>query len=475
MTVAVVVGIDVGTTDTKALVVSTEGDELADVRVATGWREQGAQCETSADALYSGALAAVAGALEAAARRVGDAVQALGIGITGMAESGVLLGSDGDVQAPIMAWFDARGADQMRALPTALLDSFSARTGLPTTSQWSLAKLLWLRGRGIRVRPGMCWLNVPEYVAVRLGADRATEPSLASRTGLLDQESGTPWQDALTALGAGPGFLPPLLPAGTSLGRASGDAVPAALRGAAIVVAGHDHPVASFGAGAWGSDDLFDSYGTAEALVRVVGHPVTAPQRARLVGLGLTMGEHCLPDRWVVSGPTRGGLVLRRILAVIGRADAAGRDALDAAWTPSAGDYGVAVSGSTMHDDDVVVRATGDTVTPDAVWAAALRHVSATAATLADTIDAEVGRRRRVVVAGGWTRMSSVRDAKELAMTDVSFSTRQQPGAFGAAIFAAWAAAGGPGTAVDFASRFVPEPAASSRQQTVNPPQGVLL
>jgi len=117
-------------------------------------------------------------ALEAAAQRVGEAVQALGIGITGMAESGVLLGSDGTVQAPIMAWFDARGADQMRALPTALLDSFSARTGLPTTSQWSLAKLLWLRGRGIRVRPGMCWLNVPEYVAVRLGADRATEPSL---------------------------------------------------------------------------------------------------------------------------------------------------------------------------------------------------------------------------------------------------------------------------------------------------------
>jgi sugar (pentulose or hexulose) kinase len=109
------------------------------------------------------------------------------------------------------------------------------------------------------------------------------------------------------------------------------------------------------------------------------------------------------------------------------------------------------------------------------VWAAALRHVSATAATLADTIDAEVGPRRRVVVAGGWTRMSSVREAKALAMTDVSFSSRRQPGAFGAAIFAAWAAAGGPGTAVDFASEFVHETAGPFRQQSVNPPQGVLL
>jgi hypothetical protein len=68
-----------------------------------------------------------------------------------------------------------------------------------------------------------------------------------------------------------------------------------------------------------------------------------------------------------------------------------------------------------------------------------------------------------------------VREAKALAMTDVSFSSRRQPGAFGAAIFAAWAAAGGPGTAVDFASEFVHETAGPFRQQSVNPPQGVLL
>jgi hypothetical protein len=54
------------------------------------------------------------------------------------------------------------------------------------------------------------------------------------------------------------------------------------LRGAILTVAGHDHPVASLAAGALSSGALFDSCGTAEALVRVTERAITPDERVAL-------------------------------------------------------------------------------------------------------------------------------------------------------------------------------------------------
>lgn len=467
----VVLGVDIGTTSTKVLVVAGDGTEVAEHRVPTRWTERSGWAEASAESLVAATLAAVEGALDAAAHVLGRTPEVAGLGVCGMGESGVLLGGDGAVRAPVVAWFDPRGADELAALPVEVREAYAATTGLPVSPLSTLAKLLWLRDHGVRLDAG-CWLNVPEYVAHRLGAERSAEPSLASRTGLLDQATGTPWPAALEALGAGPDLLPPLLPAGTDLGRARGD-LPRGLAGATVVVAGHDHPAASFGAGAWGPEDLFDSCGTAESVLRVVSRPLAGEQRAALVASGLTAGSHVLEDRQVVAGPTRGGIVLRRVLAMLGAADGAARDALDAAWVAGAGGAGVTVSGAAMTDDEVVVRVVGDDITPADVWAAALVHVGDTVGALVDAVDAQVGPRRAVVAAGGWTRMASVRGQKVLTLPDVTFSPRRQAGALGAATFAAWAAAGRHGTAVDFAAGFLPD-AAQPRTPHTAPTQGAL-
>ena len=465
----VVVGVDIGTTSTKVLVVGTDGTEVAGHRVATSWTGRAGWSETSADSFVAAALRAVDGALTAAARVLGRTPQVAGLGVCGMGESGVLLGPDGSVRAPVVAWFDPRGGDALAALPVPVRDAFAATTGLPLTPLCTLAKLLWLREQGVRLDRGACWLNVPEYVAHRLGAERAGEPSLASRTGLLDQSTGAPWRAALDALGVGDDLLPPLRAAGTGLGHARGVDLPRGLAGATVVVAGHDHPVASFGAGAWGPDDLFDSLGTAESVLRVVSRPLTGEQRQALVAAGLTVGAHVLEDRSVVAGPTRGGIVLRRVLGLLGATDGGARDALDAAWGPDRPEAGVSVSGARMTDDDVVVRVVGEEVTPSDVWAEALRHVSATISCLVASIDEQVGPRRAVVAAGGWTRMASVRGQKLRTLPDVTFSPRRQAGAFGAATLAAWAAAGRHGTAVGFAAGFVPDGGAPATGPTATP------
>jgi sugar (pentulose or hexulose) kinase len=482
----VVVGVDVGTTETKALVVGTDGREIADAAVATIWNRTGAHADTTPDRLRDGMVAAVRAAVAAAAARAGREVRGVGVGLTGMAESGVLLDPSGAVRAPVVGWFDPRGGDALARLPADVLAALPAVSGMAVSPLCTMAKLAWLREQGLGPAPGCRWRNVPEHLACTLGGEPAAEPSLASRTGLLDQATGRPWPEGLAAVGAPADLLGSVVPAGTSLGRVTDPALPA-LSGAHVVVAGHDHPVASVGAGAWEDDDLFDSFGTAESVLRSVPSPLTGEQRARLVALGLTAGSHVLEGRWVVSGPTRAGIVLRRVLDAMGCADPAGRDRLDAAWhsargmsgggpsgtAPAAGAPSAVVAGAGMTDTDVTLRLVADPVAPDAVWAAALDHTSAAVATLAERIDAEVGaRRRRVVAAGGWTRMASVRAAKALALPDVSFSSRRQAGAYGAATLAAWAAAGRHGSAPDFARRFQRTPAAGDPPAPLPTPAG---
>ena len=69
---------------------------------------------------------------------------------------------------------------------------FARRTGLPLDCQASVAKMLWFVSGGLELTPAHRWLSVPEYIVFRLGGELVYEPSLASRTGLLDQATGAP-------------------------------------------------------------------------------------------------------------------------------------------------------------------------------------------------------------------------------------------------------------------------------------------
>ena len=68
------------------------------------------------------------------------------------------------------------------------------------------------------------WLSVPEWIVFALGGDPVREPSLASRTGLIDQGTGQVWPQALAAAGLPARILPE-----ERAGRQSGR-VPAARR-----------------------------------------------------------------------------------------------------------------------------------------------------------------------------------------------------------------------------------------------------
>jgi sugar (pentulose or hexulose) kinase len=451
----VVLGVDVGTTHTKAIALDlVTGARVGFGRQTTSWTHfSDGRVETGADTFVTDALAAMDSAVRCAAAGNRGRVRVAGIGLTGLAETGVLLDGSGAPTTPAIAWFDTRGSEELAALSPEFQAAFPARTGLALRSQWSFAKLLWLRGTGVDLGADRCWLNIPEYVAYALTGSRVTEASLASRTGLLDQATGTTWQPALERLGSTEALIPPLVQAGRPCGVVN---TVEELRGAVVTVTGHDHPVAAVGAGAVGPDQLFNSSGTADVVLRSVPRILTDDERERLVADGVEAGRHVLAGRSALIGGVRGGLVLRRILALLGRDDPELRDGLDRQWRSdaAAGGGGGALTVRGAHGDDNDVTITiKDGASPDAAWAAALQHVGAETAALLAAISSVVGEHRSAIAAGGWTRMRSVRAVKSSVIPDLTFSAIEEPGALGAAFFASWAVAGTPGEFSDFTRR----------------------
>lgn len=441
MNMPVLLGIDVGTTESKVLATSLDGEELLVHSRRTHWdHHRGGLVDTDGIALADTVIALAAEVAHALTVGFGP-VGVAGIAVTGMAEAGVLLRPDGTAAAPTIAWFDPRGQAQLVDIPVPIADRFPGVTGLPLGSQVTAAKLLCLIDSGVDLT-GCTWLHLPELIIHRLGGRAAAETSLLARTGLLDQGTGALWPEMLAHIGIDASLIPGQVPAGAPLGVAGGAHCPDVLRGAALTVAGHDHPVAAVGCGAIGPGEVFDSFGTAQVYLRTLTEPVDEEQRARLVAGGVNAVRHAVPGHWHLLGGTKAGLAMRRTLALLGVTDDERRHQLDSEAVALAYrdiDEIVQVRGAANDDGVLSITAISDEVSPAAVWLATIRHGIAEGARLLHTMTTEFGTVPSVVVAGGWTRMSSVRREKQHALPHVRFTHRAQAGAFGATAFAAFA------------------------------------
>jgi sugar (pentulose or hexulose) kinase len=432
MTGELLLGLDLGTTFAKAAVVTLDGVERSHGRARTPWRVVPTGAEMDPRALVEAGASAARRALDA-----GPDGRVIGVGVTSMAETGALLDSRGEPVVPMVAWHDIRGHEEAGELAAALGgDRFVETTGLPPSRLCTLSKYRWMRAHIPEAKRGVRWLNVAEWMVRSLGGAEVADLSLASRTGFLDLASREWWGEALEWADAPEGFLPMPVDAGTPSGRAI-RFLPEA-EGATLTVSGHDHPCACIGAGATRPGDVFDSCGTAEALVRPVDPP-TAPEAIRgAVAGGVTVGWHAVPGQQGLMAGFVSGLALRRFLDLLG-VPPEGRERLDAAaMSVPPGAEGVIVRDVT--GDVAALEGIPRAVTPGHVWRAALEGVARHASEALATIESVAGRTRRLVVTGGWARSPAVRAVKRNVLGPFEEPVVDEAGARGAAMMAGIAA-----------------------------------
>lgn len=422
-----VIGLDIGTTSAKAVAYSAGGDPIGAGRAATPWVTTSEGLEMDAETL----LGAARDALGQASDELCEPVTA--VGITSMAESGVLVDSAGRPVAPVIAWHDGRDSVETAQLAHEIGPAeFGARTGKPLRGQWSITKHLWLRRHHEPTRRARRRFNVAEWIVRGLGGDEVTELSLACRTGWFDIANRRWWSDGLAFAGADEALMPPLVEAGQPVGAISGHDLPGVLRGAVLSVVGHDHQAAAQGAGAGRNGVEFDSCGTAEALVRTVT-PFSAAKMLALAEQGVTTDWSIQPGHWSLLGGTEGGLAMQRTLGMLG-VDQAGLADLDerAARAPTGR---VLVEG--LGSTSLTVRGINDDTTPAEVWRAAVQAATDDAARLHHAMDRIVGPIRELIVAGGWANSTMFMQVKREVLGALQRSDVAEAGTRGAAIFAA--------------------------------------
>ena len=432
----ILIGLDVGTTRVKAVAVGLEGDELAYVHHATPWVQHGREIEMDPDELANVIRAVVSEAAGSAASESSGA-RVLGIGVAGMGEAGVLVDRAGSPLNRIVGWHDPRG--DVKAVEHAIgNDAFQRAVGMPLDAQPSLVKIVWLRRTNPELARATRFLSVPEWAVVSLGGSPVSELSLASRTGLLDLDQAAPFAGAVTLLGRN--LLSEIVIAGTPAGQARHHALPACVRGAVLTVAGHDHQVAALAVGAARPNVLFNSMGSAESLARCVDGGVDPLVTGRLAQQGLTVGWGVVSGRSGVLGGLRTGLVLEDVARRLGRLDPESRRKLGEEallLTPGEAPYDVLSSdGDARRVPDLLAAG----VSPAAIWAAAVRELTAASVTLLAGMAAELGEPERVVVGGGWARNPAVLGEKRRRLGDITVSRLREPGAIGAALLAGVAA-----------------------------------
>jgi sugar (pentulose or hexulose) kinase len=431
--VALLVGLDVGTSSAKAVVFTDQGEVVGEGRASTPWATTSYGVELAAEELLNAAIEALGSALDATP----GATSATAVGITSMGESGVLVDRDGTSVAPVIAWHDNRDQEEVEALRRDIAaDAFAATTGKPLRGQWAITKHRWLLRRVPSAANAVRRFNIAEWVVRGLGGNEVTELALACRTGWLDLSRRDWWAEGLAWSGAAPGLMPPLVEAGTPVGHITRSETHPRLRGAVLTVAGHDHQAAAVGVGATGEGDEVDSCGSAEAIVRTIPAYLKDEQVRALANAGITTDWSIQPGRWSLLAGTEGGLAMQRVLNAIG-VDWDGLAALDAAAL-DAPQGRVHIEG--IGTDAVHLRNIGDGVTPGEVWRAVVEATTDKVTKLHNSMTDIVGEHQEIIVTGGWSHSAALMAAKRRRLGTLGVSPVHEAGARGAAIFAGRAA-----------------------------------
>jgi len=276
--------LDQGTTSTRALlfdrelhVVATEQQEFPQHFPRSGWVEH------EAEDLWTTSVAVIRRVLEKSGLTAGDVAA---IGITNQRETTVVWERDsGRAIHRAIVWQDRRTADRCAQLRAEGCEKLVVeRTGLVLDPYFSASKLQWILDQveGSRERAArgeLAFGTVDSYLLWRLtgGASHKTDASNASRTLLLNLESGQ-WDEDLLKLFAVPDSMMPTI----EDSAADFGATLPELFGGAIRVAGiaGDQQAATVGQACFQPGMFKSTYGTgAFALLNTGPNPVRSQNR----------------------------------------------------------------------------------------------------------------------------------------------------------------------------------------------------
>src|SRR3954454_23042079 len=243
--IAATVGIDVGTSGTKGVLVAEDGRVLARrtlpyplLTPRPGWTEQDPEAW----------WAAARDILRHLTTTTPEA-EIVGVGLSGQMHGSVFLDHEDRVIRPALLWNDARTGEECREIERRVgAERVVAITGNRASAGFQAPKILWLQRHEPEAHARLARVLLPkDLLRLRLTGEAATDASDASGTLLLDLATRRYSPELTEALGIPPSWLPRVHESAEVTGRVAGQAaaetgLPA---GTPVVAGGGDNACAA--------------------------------------------------------------------------------------------------------------------------------------------------------------------------------------------------------------------------------------
>ncbi len=288
-------GLDLGTSSAKAVVVGTDGQVLAQASAGYAVTSAAAGYAESEPADWWSAVTACAREAVHAA-----GVRPAAIGLSGQMHGLVMASADGEPLRPALLWADSRATGALHAYRR-LGSGALARLANPLAPGMTGPLLMWIAEHEPRTYTEARWALQPkDWLRARLTGEVHAEPSDASAS-LLYDVMGDRWdREVVSALGLDASLLAPLLP---SAGAPAGQLVTGAATGLGLpagipVAAGAADTAAAALGGGVGPGDIQLTVGTGAQVIRPLVAPVSRADA------GVNLYRSATPGGWYQMGAT---------------------------------------------------------------------------------------------------------------------------------------------------------------------------
>jgi len=293
-------GIDTGTSGTKAVLIDENGHLLAsdtqEYPLSTPypqWAEQNPDTDW-----WTAAQAAIRAVLSKA-NVAGDQVG--GVGLTGQMHGSVFLDKSGEVIRPALLWCDGRTAAECAEITEAVggEQRLFEVIGQPVFTSFTAPKIVWLRKHEPANYERLAQVLLPkDYIRYRLTGEYATEVSDASGTSLLDVRKRNWSSTMLAALDIPKSLLPKVYESPEVSGTISAAAAAATglKAGTPVVGGGGDQAAGAVGTGTVTLGRVSSALGTSGVVFAHSADPFFDPE------MRIQTFCHAVPGAWHLMG-----------------------------------------------------------------------------------------------------------------------------------------------------------------------------
>jgi xylulokinase len=293
-------GLDIGTSGAKALLVTAEGTPVAsDTQEYPLLIPRPQWAEQNPDDWWDGIVTATQNILQKSGVR---AEEIAGIGLSGQMHGSVFLDKDNQVIRPAILWCDQRTQAECDWI-TAQIGSENLVKFIsnPILTGFTAPKIVWLRDHEPTNYAKVAKVLLPkDYIRFKLTGVHATEVSDASGTALFDVARRTWSQEVLDAAQIPRTWMPECAESIEITGYVSAEAARAIglTAGTPVVGGGGDQAAGAVGSGIVETGLVSNIVGTSGVVFAYADTPATDPQ------LRVHTFCHAVPGKWHVMGVT---------------------------------------------------------------------------------------------------------------------------------------------------------------------------